>query len=224
MILFFQEGGRWRQRYSHCKGRYSSTAKTKRIRYLGYVPKICTKQATLPLPAYSSPRGMHLSLSMHALPYLSTAKVPRLWAFTITGDEFSWILPTLGLWFSSLITRDEQDRAWLNNGRPTCYWLTGFFNPQASNRRTSLTHHLLYWRMRLRLETISWLNHAQFKAQRRFPPANEGDIGRPEGLTEVMLNSAALSFSVTLYRRCSTCTILFSNTLDEVRRFILQLH
>ncbi|CAM9754922.1 unnamed protein product, partial [Sphacelaria rigidula] len=65
-------------------------------------------------------------------------KVPRLWAFTITGDEFSWILPTLGLWFSSLITRDEQDRAWLNNGRPTCYWLTGFFNPQASNRRTSL--------------------------------------------------------------------------------------
>ncbi|CAN0149606.1 unnamed protein product [Ectocarpus sp. 6 AP-2014] len=60
------------------------------------------------------------------------AKVPRLWAFTITGDEFSWILPTLGLWFSSLITRDEQDRTWLNNGRPTCYWLTGFFNPQAS--------------------------------------------------------------------------------------------
>lgn len=59
-------------------------------------------------------------------------QVPRLWAFTITGDEFSWILPTLGLWFSSLITRDEQDRAWLNNGRPTCYWLTGFFNPQAS--------------------------------------------------------------------------------------------
>ncbi|CAM9270057.1 unnamed protein product, partial [Laminaria digitata] len=62
------------------------------------------------------------------------AKVPRLWAFTITGDEFSWILPTLGLWFSSLITRDEQDRAWLNNGRPTCYWLTGFFNPQASEK------------------------------------------------------------------------------------------
>lgn len=57
-------------------------------------------------------------------------QVPRLWAFTITGDEFSWILPTLGLWFSSLITRDEQDRTWLNNGRPNCYWLTGFFNPQ----------------------------------------------------------------------------------------------
>lgn len=62
-------------------------------------------------------------------------QVPRLWAFTITGDEFSWILPTLGLWFSSLITRDEQDRAWLNNGRPTCYWLTGFFNPQVRKRK-----------------------------------------------------------------------------------------
>lgn len=64
--------------------------------------------------------------------------MPRLWAFTITGDEFSWILPTLGLWFSSLITRDEQDRAWLNNGRPTCYWLTGFFNPQVRKRKLGM--------------------------------------------------------------------------------------
>ena len=58
------------------------------------------------------------------------AKVPAVWVFTVAGDEFSWILPTLGLWFSSLISRDEQDRTWLNNGRPNCYWLTGFFNPQ----------------------------------------------------------------------------------------------
>jgi dynein heavy chain len=56
--------------------------------------------------------------------------VPAIWVFTVAGDEFSWILPTLGLWFSSLITRDEQDRTWLNNGRPNGYWLTGFFNPQ----------------------------------------------------------------------------------------------
>lgn len=58
------------------------------------------------------------------------AKVPAVWVFTVAGDEFSWILPTLGLWFSSLISRDEQDRTWLNNGRPNSYWLTGFFNPQ----------------------------------------------------------------------------------------------
>jgi dynein heavy chain len=58
------------------------------------------------------------------------AKVPRMWLFTVAGDEFSWILPTLGLWFSSLLLRDEQDRSWLLTGRPNTYWLTGFFNPQ----------------------------------------------------------------------------------------------
>lgn len=58
------------------------------------------------------------------------AKVPSMWLFTVAGDEFSWILPTLGLWFSSLLMRDEQDRTWLTTGRPNCYWLTGFFNPQ----------------------------------------------------------------------------------------------
>jgi dynein heavy chain len=58
------------------------------------------------------------------------AKVPRSWLFTIAGDEFSWILPTLGQWVGSLAARDKQDREWLNEGRPNCYWLTGFFNPQ----------------------------------------------------------------------------------------------
>jgi len=58
------------------------------------------------------------------------ARVPRMWLFTVAGDEFSWILPTLGLWVSSLLLRDEQDRTWLTGGRPTTYWLTGFFNPQ----------------------------------------------------------------------------------------------
>ena len=54
---------------------------------------------------------------------------PHSWIYTLTGDEFSWILPALGLWFSSLIARDEQLRTWLTNNRPLCYWLTGFFNP-----------------------------------------------------------------------------------------------
>jgi len=58
------------------------------------------------------------------------AKVPRMWLFTVAGDEFSWILPTLGLWFSSFLLRDDQDRTWLLTGRPNTYWLTGFFNPQ----------------------------------------------------------------------------------------------
>jgi dynein heavy chain len=58
------------------------------------------------------------------------AKVPPAWLRTSVGDEFSWILPTLGLWFSSLLSRDEQNRTWLNTRRPNCFWLTGFFNPQ----------------------------------------------------------------------------------------------
>jgi len=58
------------------------------------------------------------------------AKAPKDWLFTVAGDEFSWILPTLGLWFSSLLLRDDQDRTWLGHGRPNSYWLTGFFNPQ----------------------------------------------------------------------------------------------
>merc|ERR1711988_455072 len=58
------------------------------------------------------------------------AKPPQSWVYTVTGDEFSWILPTLGLWFSSFLARDEQDRSWMETGRPLSFWLTGFFNPQ----------------------------------------------------------------------------------------------
>jgi dynein heavy chain len=57
------------------------------------------------------------------------ARTPFYWENTLTGDEFSWRLPTLGLWFSSLLNRDNQYRQWLNNGRPNSFWLTGFFNP-----------------------------------------------------------------------------------------------
>jgi len=58
------------------------------------------------------------------------ARPPRSWMFTVAGDEFSWILPSVGLWFSSLLARDKQDRDWMEGGRPPCFWLTGFFNPQ----------------------------------------------------------------------------------------------
>jgi dynein heavy chain len=58
------------------------------------------------------------------------AKAPVYWVFTVAGDEFSWILPTLGLWFGSLLLRAEQNREWLEHGRPVSFWLTGFFNPQ----------------------------------------------------------------------------------------------
>ncbi len=57
------------------------------------------------------------------------AKVPDKWENPLTGDEFSGRLPTLGLWFSSLLNRDDQYHSWLENGRPKSFWLTGFFNP-----------------------------------------------------------------------------------------------
>jgi len=58
------------------------------------------------------------------------ARPPRSWIVTVAGDEFSWMLPTLAFWFSSLLQRDDQYRTWLMNSRPFTYWLTGFFNPQ----------------------------------------------------------------------------------------------
>lgn len=58
------------------------------------------------------------------------AKVPRSWLFTPGGDEFSWLSPTLGLWFGSLIARHHQNYSWLTESRPNAFWMTGFFNPQ----------------------------------------------------------------------------------------------
>jgi dynein heavy chain len=66
----------------------------------------------------------------NSLDAIAEAGVPTSWMVTITGDEFSWIIRSLGLWYSSLMSRDEQNRTWLHNNRPNCYWLTGFFNPQ----------------------------------------------------------------------------------------------
>jgi dynein heavy chain len=64
-----------------------------------------------------------------ALTAIFEAKPPKTWVYTVTGDEFSWILPTLGLWFASFLARDGQNRTWLESHRPNSYWMTGFFNP-----------------------------------------------------------------------------------------------
>jgi len=65
-----------------------------------------------------------------ALDSIYDAKVPPTWLHTPGGDEFSWMVPGLGLWFTSLLDRDQQYRQWLQSGRPASYWMTGFFNPQ----------------------------------------------------------------------------------------------
>ena len=66
----------------------------------------------------------------NCLDAIFSATVPKMWLFTVAGDEFSWNIPSLGPWMSSLVARDDQDRGWLTSGRPNIFWLTGFFNPQ----------------------------------------------------------------------------------------------
>ena len=64
-----------------------------------------------------------------ALDALSDGAPPEDWVFTVAGDAFSWILPTVGLWFAGLTERDHQTRTWLHEGRPVSYDMQHFFNP-----------------------------------------------------------------------------------------------
>jgi len=78
------------------------------------------------------------------------ARVPRPWLYTPAGnDEFSWLIPTLGLWFASLLERDAQLRGWLTAGRPAVFWLAGFSNPQgfltAMKQEVTRLHRAQHW-------------------------------------------------------------------------------
>jgi dynein heavy chain len=58
------------------------------------------------------------------------ARVPKLWLYSPAGDELSWLAPNLGVWYGGLLLRDTQYRTWLADGRPSSFWMAGFFNPQ----------------------------------------------------------------------------------------------
>jgi dynein heavy chain len=104
------------------------------------------------------------------------ARVPHYWENTLSGDEFSWRLPTLGLWFSSLLNRDNQYRTWLNNGRPNSFWLTGFFNPNgcltAMKQEVTRKHKAEKWALNdvvYHTEVTNFADSYQIKA-----PPDEG--------------------------------------------------
>jgi dynein heavy chain len=52
---------------------------------------------------------------LDAINAIFDAKVPAIWLTDPSGAEISWLLPTLGSWFASLIERNRQLNDWLKN-------------------------------------------------------------------------------------------------------------
>jgi len=50
---------------------------------------------------------------LDAINAIFDAKVPQTWLTDPSGAEISWLLPTLGSWFGSLIARNQQLNDWL---------------------------------------------------------------------------------------------------------------
>ena len=74
-----------------------------------------------------------------ALDKLYMARVPASWTKVSQLDA-----PNTGVWFTNIVQRAEQLTGWLQGGRPTCFWLTGFFNPQGfltANRQEVCRKH-----------------------------------------------------------------------------------
>merc|ERR1712166_1319566 len=58
-----------------------------------------------------------------ALDSMYDARTPPEWA------AISWLSSSLGFWYTELLLRQAQFFSWIFDGRPSTFWMTGFFNP-----------------------------------------------------------------------------------------------
>jgi dynein heavy chain len=84
-----------------------------------------------------------------ALNAISDAKPPVHWYTDASGASIAWSLPSVALWFGSLLDREKQMTSWLTTTRPITYWLTGFFNQQgfltAARQEVTRRHKAEKW-------------------------------------------------------------------------------